>query len=316
MADQHFGYVPNPEATEAIVASLPMPVFGAAAPDLMAAEKKDTVLYPALFQLHPAWKRGAQGIGDCVSWGYELACTILKAVQIVSLGKPEMWIAEVATESIYGGARVEASGRKTGGWSDGSYGGVASKWVHDWGVLLRQDYSKLTGNPEHNLTTYSSKKAKDWGNWGCGGQNDKEALDLVAREHPVQTVSLVATFEEAAAAIQNGFPVPVCSGQGFSSKRDSDGFCGPQGSWAHCMCFIGVRYGGRPGLLCANSWARSVSGPFWPANAPEAITWCAWWVDADVCNRMLRGRDSFALSNFKGFPARNLDFLRAAQSWN
>jgi hypothetical protein len=314
--EQLCGYKPNRRATEKYVGSLPLPEFAAAAPALMRQRERDTVLYPALFSLHPSWRRGSQGIGDCVSWGYELACTLLKAIQIVSLGRPEMWHAEVATESIYGGSRVEARGRKTGGWSDGSYGAAAAKWVHEWGVLLRQNYSQQTGNSDHDLSSYSSKRAKDWGNWGCGGQSDKDALDLVAREHPVQTVSLVATFDEAAAAIQNGFPVPVCSGQGFSSARDKEGFCAPQGSWAHCMCFIGVRYGARPGLLCANSWGRSVKGPFWPAEAPEAITWCAWWVDADVCNRMLSGRDSFALSNFKGFPARKLDFLNAAQSWN
>ena len=293
------GYRPNRRATDAYVAALPQPEFRGAAPALMRQAQHDTVLYPALFALNPNWRRGSQGIGDCVSWGYELACTLLKAIQIVALSRPEMWIAEVATESIYGGSRVEARGRKTGGWSDGSYGAAAAKWIHDWGVLLRQDYSQQTRNADHNLTTYSAKRAKDWGHWGCGGEHDKDALDLAAREHPVRTVSLVSTFDEAAAALQNGFPVPVCSGQGFSSSRDDDGFCEPQGRWAHCMCFIGVRYGSRPGLLCANSWGRSAKGPFWPDDAPEAITWCAWWVDAEVADRMLAGRDSFALSTSK-----------------
>ena len=233
------------------------------------------------------------------------------AVDIVLRGQAEQWKGEAATESIYGGARVEASGVRRGGWGDGSYGGAAAKWVRKWGVLLRADYSKKTGNDEHDLRRYSSKKAKDWGNYGCGGQRDDTGdgpLDKIAREHPVKTTSLVVNFEEAAAAISNGYPVPVCSGQGFSSSRDNDGFCRARGSWSHCMLFWGVRFGRRPGLLCANSWGHSVDGTRWPKKMPDSVAACSWWVDADVATRMLRGQDSFAMSGFEGFKRRQVDW--------
>lgn len=313
---QHFGWTPNPPGVEAWInhPANPHPLFGLAAPQLLDDTPRETLLYEPLLKLHPAWKRGAQGIGDCVSWGYELGCSMLMAVEIVMHGQAESWQGEVATEPIYGGSRVEARGGRLGGWSDGSYGAAAARWVQEWGVLLRHDHSTITGNPEHDLRQYDKQRAKQWGHYGCGGSRDDRGrgpLDELARKHPVQTTSLVSTFEEAAAAIQNGYPVPVCSGQGFSSTRDAAGFCRPQGSWAHCMLLAGVRYGSRPGLLCFNSWGRSVSGPFYPSSAPVAVTHCSWWIDAAVCDRMLRQRDSFALSNFLGFPPQNLDWSRA-----
>ena len=74
------------------------------------------------------------------------------------------------------------------------------------------------------------------------------------------------SFAEAAAAIRNGYPVAVCSGQGFTMTRDRDGFCLPRGSWGHCMCFIGVAVGRRPGLCCLQSW-----GPNTPDGPIEAL---------------------------------------------
>jgi hypothetical protein len=298
------GWSPNPAGVERWLTdpTNKTPLFADHGKHLIRTDIKDTLLYPPLLKLHPKWKRGAQGIGDCVSWGYEIAVTMLMAIEIVLKGELEGWEGEAATEAIYGGSRVEAEGRTSGGWRDGSYGGAASKWVRNFGILLRKDYSKETGNPEHNLLTYSANKASQWGNYGCGGSKDKGVLDAIAKKHPVRSTALTKTFEEACAAIMNGYPVPVCSGQGFTrNTRDKDGFCVASGRWSHCMCFIGCRGGSRPGLLCMNSWGKSVSGPVWPEDMPESVAACSWWVDADTCNSMLRGNDSFALSNFDGF---------------
>lgn len=72
----------------------------------------------------------------------------------------------------------------------------------------------------------------------------------------------------------------------------------------NCMCFVAVRYEPRPGLLCLNSWGTSwISGPKYPDDQPDG----SFWVDAETATRMLRGRDSFAVSGIEGFPYRNLD---------
>lgn len=298
------GYVPNPQETERFLQSLPKPLLREQGPELFKDRRDhDTFLYRAWYDAYREyygreWTVGAQGIGDCVSWGWAHGADCHLAV-LWKIGESAEW-KPAATEAIYGGSRVEARGVTFGGWSDGSYGAAAAKWVKNWGIVFRQRYDDLG----IDLTTYSAARAKQWGAYGCGGRNDNGRLDNRAKSHPIKSVALVTDFDSAAKAIQSGYPVVVCSGQGFSSRRDSQGFCAPRGSWSHCMCFIGVRFGDRPGLLCLNSWGpRWVSGPKWPDDQPDG----SFWVDARVATRMLSGRDSFAVSGYSGFPYRPLD---------
>lgn len=312
----HFGWTPDPAGVEAWIND-PLnehPLFGCGAPNVMAEElpADPVVLYESLFKLMPGWVRSYQGTGDCVSWSWELACTLLMANRICLEGRFEEFIAPVATEAIYGGSRVEARGISRGGYSAGSYGAAAAKWLMNWGALLRIDYSKLTGNPDHDLRKYSAARADDWGNFGNGGANDKDKLDGVAKVHPVRTTSLVTNFTEAAKAIAIAKkPVPVCSNTGFVRlQRDADGFQKPAGSWAHCMLFAGYRGGARPGLLCVNSHPPRVTGGRFPANMPDAMAGVSWWVDADVCDNMLgKWQDSFAVSDLEGWKPEKLPNL-------
>lgn len=311
--EQHFGYQPNREATERFLRELPRPTIRDAGPGLFQnriQEEKETFLYRYLYKAHSEkygseWRVGAQGIGDCVSWGFAHGADIHLAVMWAH-GESADW-KPAATESIYGGSRVEARGVATGGWQDGSYGAAAAKWLRDYGLVFRQKYDEFGVD----LTTYSARRAKDWGYWGNGGQGDNGRLDEEAKKHPVRSVALVTTFEEAAAAIASGYPVPVCSQVGFDgaggflpTPRDADGFAKPRGKWWHCMCFVGVRYGDRPGLLCLNSWGpKSAAGPKYPDDMPDG----SFWVDKQTVNRMLSQRDSFAVSGHDGFPFRKLD---------
>lgn len=312
----NFGYTPNPEGTAAFLTELDRPLFSEAGQDAIAnARGVNTLLYRAAYAAHQ--KRygtpfvcGKQGIGDCVSFGWAHAIYIAQCVdwEDGQLAEPPLL---PATESIYGGSRVEARGKDgrglsaVGGYSDGSYGGAAARWCRDWGVIYRKDA----------LATYSPDRAKAWGAFGNGGPNDNGRLDEQAKSHPCQHVALVRTFDEAAAAIESGYPVAVCSSAGFSSTRDADGFCRRQSTWMHCMVFISVRYGtgdaggdavdtsGRRGLLCLNSWGPTwVRGPKWPSDQPDG----SFWVDEQTVNSMLRGGDSFAVGGVAGFKWRDL----------
>jgi hypothetical protein len=300
-APKKFGYTPDPDGTKQFLSELDKPLFAQAGEEAIRESKgKDTFLYRSAYKAHQAvynkpWVVGRQGIGDCVSWGFAHCVWIAQSVdwETGRLANPPPF---PATESIYGGSRVEARGKKQAGYSDGSYGGAAAKWLRDWGLIYRQQY------PGHDLTQYSPERAKDWGNWGNGGQNDQGKLDLIAKAHPAKHVALVRNFREAAAAIESGFPVAVCSGYGFRSVRDDQGFCAPSGSWAHCMALVSVRYD-RPGLLCLNSWGPSwVSGPKFPDDMPEG----SFWIDAKVIDGMLAGEDSFAVGSIDGFGWRDL----------
>lgn len=298
--DSNFGYTPDPAGVREFLGELDQPLFAEAGADaIQKAKGVDTFLYRSLYKAHQQrygkpWVVGNQGIGDCVAWGWSHGVYIAQSVDWDLGGLPEAPV-EPCQESVYGGSRVEARGKRegSGGYSDGSYGAAAAKWCRDWGIVYR----------EGDLLTYSARRARDWGNWGNGGKGDDGKLDAVAKKHPAKHVALVRTFDEAAAAIESGFPVVVCSMQGFTSRRDDDGFCQPQSRWAHCMCFCSVRHGDRPGLLCLNSWGpNSCGGPKWPADMPDG----SFWVDAVTADRMLSAGDSFAVGSISGFSFRDL----------
>ena len=76
----------------------------------------------------------------------------------------------------------------------------------------------------------------------------------------------------------------------------------------HQMCFIGYDpNNGNPGVYCLNSWGANAHGVS-PDGAPPG----GFWVDKATVSRMVKQGDSFAYSEFQGFPKNddwNLDFL-------
>ena len=300
MATEIFGYTPDRKATEKFVAGLKYPTFTDGAKRLALDTSSPTLLYKSLLAVAPWWKRGSQAIGSCVGWGFSLATDILSSTEIVVHGEPEQWPGRVLEAGTYAFSRCEARGVKNAGYSDGSYGAAAAKALLNFGTLhYGHDYKGKV------FSRYSGTLEKQWGATGV-----PDELEPFAKTHRIKTASLVKTFEEAALAISNGFPIGVCSNRGFDwDHRDKDGFCRPAGSAAHCMMFAGVRFD-RPGLLCINSWGDYVrnAGPRWPANMPDAVANASFWIDAKVVEKdMLSGEDSFAISGYDGFPARKLE---------
>ncbi len=190
-----------------------------------------------------------------------MAATFLMAIDAVA--GTGSWIEEAATEPIYGGCRVEALGKTRGGRSDGAFGYAAAKWLKEYGVVLRTDYSKQTGNREHDLRKYDGKKEKEWGDYGCGGSADKGKLDAVAKQHPVEHIAQVKTVEEAIAALQNYYPITIASMAGFGDmKRDAEGMCYWVNQWAHQMALGAIKWvNGKPRFRVMQSWGDSCSGP-------------------------------------------------------
>ncbi len=313
--DGNYGYTPDPEGTKQFLRELDQPLFSDAAREVINnAKVRDTFLYRYADKAHRQvygkpfgpWK---QGIGDCVSFGWAMGSYVGQCTSWANGELPDP-PKLVATEPLYSGSRT--AGRlppvTQAGFSDGSYGGAAARWVSGkckdktvGGILFREQY------PGADLTTYSPQRAKEWGNVLCGGGQVGLSLARLANKHTAKNVALVRSFDEAAASIESGYPVPVCSGVGFSSQRDADGFSPRQGSWAHCMCFIAVRYakneGKRDGLLCINSWGLFNAGPKWPADQPDG----SFWVSRETADAMLSGQDSFAIGGVEGFKYRDLD---------
>lgn len=313
LGEENFGYSPNPRGVEAFLRELPEPTFReAGAETVREAKGIDTFLYRAAVKGYQArygkpWVVERQGIGDCVSWGWAHGVWIAQSVdwETGRLAEPPLF---PSTEAIYGGSRVEARGKSgdglspVGGWSDGSYGAAAAKWLKEWGVIYREPWG------DNDLTAYSPDRAKSWGAYGCGGKGDGGKLDAKAKEHPAAHVALVTTWDEAAAAIEAGFPIPVASNVGFASVTDQHGYAAAQGQWLHEMVFCAVRYkaNGSPSdaLLCLNSWGPrwlSYRGKF-PHDQPDG----SFWVERRTVERMLAQQDSFCVGSVQGFGWRDL----------
>lgn len=301
------GWIDDPVAVERVVATLERPLFALASPQLRGTAERDVLFWEierkVLGRTLPAHR---QTIGDCVSHGWGRGVQDLKLIQIASAAKREEWQAEVATEPIYAGSRVEIGGGRLGG--DGSIGAWAAKWVKEYGILLRQSYGSI------DLSRYDGRRARDWGRRGRGVPDE---LEPVAREHPVRTVSLVTDAESGREALANGFPIPICSNQGFSTVRDPSGFCRPQGRWDHCLlargtCRVKAASGGRPAVAIQQSWGESPTGPnrvTLESGREIELPQGVFLIELDVFGRMLARNDSFALSEFEGFPRRELDWL-------
>jgi hypothetical protein len=289
------GHVYDWRQIEQSLAESPTPSFAAAGRMLYESGKgKISLPFIALERLLGQFPIHEQTIGDCVSHGFGTGIDVLQAVEIQS-GENERWVAETATESIYAISRVER-GKRQLGRGDGSVGAWAADAVSKWGVLQRIQYDGV------DLRQYSGQRAKAWGWDGL-----PDILEPKASPFRCGVVSLCDSYEQARDAIANGYPVAVCSNEGFEDKRDADGFARPSGSWAHCMVFVGADdTAKRPGLLCMNSWGKHwISGPK-RHGQPDG----SFWVDADIANRMLaRNPDSWALGSFSGYPGRNLDYL-------
>lgn len=313
-----FGWVENPHEVEKQLATMPMPMVAGNAP---LVNENEEVMLSDIFRkvVNRDVPKGPQGIGDCVSWGWSNGINYLQAVKIfkqleelnlVVLPDKQMFggtekeyeelefkrtsildeYQEIATEATYAFSRVEVGGQR-GSMSDGSVGAWAATAATKFGYLSRKYLQSRGLSP-----TYDPKRAKQW-----GAQGVPDDLEPEARLRLCQTTSMVTSYADAKRLINNGYPVVVCSNQGFTMDRDGQGFCSPRGTWYHCMLFMGTR-NDRPGCCCSQSWGPNTpSGPTDKGQPDNTF-----WVDAKVVDRMLSQRDSFAPSQFAGFPSQDL----------
>lgn len=283
-----FGWVDDPDAVRHCLAEMDCGTFRDTAAFAAAWDGPENVYLwesarTVTGDLLPA--RDQKTVGSCVGFATASAIEFLSLAQIADGEAAEY--RDLAPEVIYGGSRVEIGGGRIRG--DGSIGAWAARWVRDYGVVPRGRHGS------HDLRLYDENRCRDYGRRGV--PDDLEAL---AKDHPVRGVVNVRSWEECRSAIRNGYPVLVCSSQGFTMDRDEAGFCNPRGRWYHAMAVVGVRGGERPGGFLLNSWGPEAHrGPRVPADAPG----CGFWADADVLDRMLAQGDSWAFSRFVGFPA-------------
>lgn len=290
------GWISRPDVADSYADNLPFgsfretPAFKAARGD----DPEDVFLWEhgrkVLGHLIPTENQGS--VGSCVSFGTNMAIQTSICV-LIAEGSANTEYKDLVEEVTYGGSRVEIGGGKIRG--DGSIGAWAARFVKEYGVVARGKYG------DYDLSSYSESRARKYGKDGVPDQ-----IEQIAREFPVKEVTRCGSWEEVKRAIQNGYPIAVCSDQGFNRQRDKDGFSRPQGTWHHCMCILGVKGGNRAAGYILNSWGKNwINGPVGVGNPPPG----GFWADARVIDRMARQGDTWAFSGFEGFPRQELDWF-------
>jgi hypothetical protein len=276
----------EPDETAELLGQLKSPLFGAAAHKLFGAgEGKLSLPFKSLLKFDPSFGPSErQTTGDCVSHATRNAVDITRAVEIDIKGESESFEARGATECIY-----QSRGHKRQGMTCSG----AAKYVHEHGgIILRKDYGIV------DLSKYNSEL----------GTRHKVPFDVYVREarkHQVKTISLIKTVEEARDALANGYAISVCSGYGFSSRRDSKGIASKKGGWSHAMAWIACddtrERHNETLFLVQNSWGKWNSGPR-VYDQPEG----SFWIREKDAKGMLASNGSWVFSNVDGFPARDL----------
>jgi hypothetical protein len=238
----------------------------------------------------------AQEIGDCVSFGGKNVMEYLQCVQMILNGSVEEFHA-LFPPYFYGTSRVLV-GHNQLGWSDGSTGSWLQEAIKTYGVLRRDDTT---------VPQYAGSVAKNW-----GGQGPPNQFITEGKKHLVKTTAMITTAEDAANALLSGYPIAVCSNQGFTMQAGSDGFHQARGTWGHCMSIIGFEDHPQYGLyfLILNSWG-DVHGHLKDFTSGEDLPVGVIRAKGNVVDNMLSMQDSFAYSGFDGFPD-NSDVLNKA----
>lgn len=230
----------------------------------------------------------AQQVGDCVSFGGKNVTEYLQCVQI-SLDGDAQKFRNMFPPYFYGCSRVFIGGG--GMWGDGSSGTWLQAAVRKYGVLAVDD----PGVPK-----YSGGVARQWG----GGNGPPQELVNIGKQHLVKTTAQITNADDAANALLNGYPIAVCSDWGYNMQASSDGFHAPRGTWNHCMSIIGFDDSdSSKGLyfIILNSWG-DVHGHLKDFATGVDLPVGVLRVRGEYVNKMLAEGDSFAFSQFDGFP--------------
>lgn len=274
----------------------PRPAFGTAAAEfgIVGSGRGKTVhLWKCIEQLNGQYNTRRQEDSDCVSQGTATTVDIVKSVEIVVNDELEEWTGETCTEPIYGGSRVQV-GKGQLGKGGGSYGGWAAQFCKQFGCFSRGIYGR------YDLSKYDVNKVRLWATQGC----PQELLNI-SKEHPIKAISRIHNYYEAIDSLANGYSLTICSNQGFTTVRDKDGFCNPDGIWPHCMACVGFDDNSkRPGIEISNSWGLYIGGK--PKfDEPASIFFCDAEVFDKMCNQ--QGSECWSFSDYNGYPQKKLD---------
>lgn len=216
------GSIADPDGTKELLKSLPMPFFGDVSKNIMGSGAGKLSLPFKLIQKFDAkfGESEKQEQGDCVSHSTRNAIDVSRAADILVNGGKFDFVARGAVEGIYGSRGHTGEGM--------SCSGSIRYVTTTGGVLIRKKYGNI------DLSKYNARLSGGWGRTGTPKELNEEG-----KKNQVKTASLIESVEQARDALFNGYGITLCSGVGFSNKRDQHGISQRQGSWSHAMAWVG-----------------------------------------------------------------------------
>lgn len=273
-----------------------------------AGEGRLVLLYPVVEKYFPGCFPGAaQQVGDCVSHSTFKACMGTAAGDIDS-GKPD----EVSGK-IEGPPEITEEGLRQGAFSSEAvywYRGYnGDGWSCEAAARVACENSALWPRINYpdlgiDLTRYSGSQAHKY-----GSKAPPSAFTDAGRKHLLRTATKLNSFEQLRDFLANGYGVSSCGGEGWSSRRDANGYSKRQGSWSHAFPVFGTddrdiakqEYGDSL-VLSSNNWGPWNSGGTrimgTELDIPPGFWWTTW--------KEFRNRTLIAFAGASGWPARKL----------
>lgn len=226
-----------------------------------------------------------QQVGDCTSFGAAHAIEATQGAQCIR-GPPQTF-RRISTMWLYGASRVWVLNGQING--DGSTGSATAKAALIYGAL-----------PLDEAPPYSGQTARQWGQRG-----PPVALKEKALQHRVKTVALMRSAADVRDSICNRFGVTVASDWGNPKKQyrlqDGRQVAQRSGTWMHQMAVVGydgTAPSGKRYYLIQQSWGPDSDPPSNDGTPPGTF-----WVEEHDMEYMVAPADSYAYSDFDGFPA-------------
>jgi hypothetical protein len=244
-----------------------------------------------------------QQTGSCVGNGGGQALWYLSAVEVVRLKDREQvlmpfWLLPYGRSRYYAGSR---------GQGEGSFGSAFAEAMRKDGILE----ANRAGLPQCT----DSGNGLTWGRnveltWSDGGKIDQKWLSL-SRKHLLKSTAQVKTALAVRQALLNYYPCTIASNWGGQMTPAVQGSPPVRlnkraDTWNHQMCVIGTVNHPQLGWIyyILNSWGVNAHGlpPAGGYGEPPG----GFWVNEADMDYIAKQGDSFAFSQFQGFPAQKM----------
>lgn len=242
-----------------------------------------------------------QQTGSCVGNGGGQATWYLSAMENIRLGenidcKLPFYLLP------YGRSRYLSGFRGSG---DGSTGAAFAKAITTEGILPFDDAGLPQPQRGNGITWGKSVEYS----WSDGSKISQTYLNK-SKQFLVKSAARLNTSQDVWDSITNGYPCTIASNWGGQMRPTAQG--NPAvllnrrvTRWDHQMCVIGAWEHPTLGrIFCIlNSWGPDAHGVPVDDSPPGSF----WVLDADM-NYIVAQGDSFAFSQFDGFPAQNPNY--------